>query len=311
MEGSTRSGWSWSRVAAATGMALLAAACSDPGGDAVGEESAPEPTADEAAGPESGGDPAGEQAAGPESGGDPAGEQAASEDPGGDPAGEQAASEDPGGDPTGGNGATVRIMPLGDSITHGRAGAPSYRRFLSLLLTETGCDVDLVGSLDTVHPGVADPATPDPDHEGHWAWTTDQVNTGLDAWAEAARPDLALVHLGTNDVGAGDGVDMLVEELSQTVAILRSHSPEITVLLARAIPAAFDPMTVQHLAVAMVAMVLDRPGARVLVVDQASGFDPVEHTYDGLHPTVEGSRRMAGVWWQALAPLLAGACPTD
>lgn len=205
--------------------------------------------------------------------------------------------------------ATVRIMPLGDSITQGRAGAPSYRRFLSQRLASAGCDVDLVGSLDTVHPGVADPATPDPDHEGHWAWTTDQVNARLAAWADAARPDVALVHLGTNDVAAGDGVERAVTELSRTVSILRSRSPGLTVLLAMVIPTAFDPMTVQHDAVSRVATNLDRPGARVLVVDQATGFDPVEHTYDGVHPTAEGARRMAEVWWAVLVGVGGGMCP--
>jgi lysophospholipase L1-like esterase len=57
--------------------------------------------------------------------------------------------------------------------------------------------------------------------------------------------------------------------------------------------------------VAEIAAELDRPGARVVAVDLATGFDPVADTLDGAHPNVEGARKMASAWFAALRGVLA------
>jgi lysophospholipase L1-like esterase len=44
--------------------------------------------------------------------------------------------------------------------------------------------------------------------------------------------------------------------------------------------------------------------ARVIVVDQFSGFDPVADTYDGIHPNERGEEKMAEVWFGALNKVL-------
>ena len=49
--------------------------------------------------------------------------------------------------------AAVKIMPLGDSITHGFTNANSYRRVLWKMLTNAGYSVDFVGSLTTGYDG--------------------------------------------------------------------------------------------------------------------------------------------------------------
>ncbi|MBC7795130.1 MAG: hypothetical protein H7Z43_15605, partial [Clostridia bacterium] len=41
----------------------------------------------------------------------------------------------------------------------------------------------------------------------------------------------------------------------------------------------------------------------VVLVDQASGFDPAELTFDGVHPNTAGEDRMAAVWFDAITDL--------
>ena len=79
-------------------------------------------------------------------------------------------------------GATVRIMPLGDSITNGNSSGAvpdnaayyvSYRKALWDKLSVAGYDVDFVGSLNTGWAvfGDVEPS----DHDGHPGWADHQL----------------------------------------------------------------------------------------------------------------------------------------
>ena len=120
------------------------------------------------------------------------------------------------------------ILPLGDSITDGGTKLRSYRYHLAKLLERAGHNVDWAGSLtgvynrlegENVSAGIlwrtlADWPAAAQIHEGHWGWTAQQLLSGntlqpqrgkLDDWLwrgleVAAWPDVALVHLGTNDL---------------------------------------------------------------------------------------------------------------
>lgn len=90
----------------------------------------------------------------------------------------------------------VRVMPLGDSIT----GSPGcWRALLWNRLQTTGyTNVDFVGTLPPQGCGVAH----DGDNEGHGGYlATNIANQGLlPGWLAATRPDVVVMHLGTNDV---------------------------------------------------------------------------------------------------------------
>ena len=72
------------------------------------------------------------------------------------------------------NQGTVKIMPLGNSITDGKGSNPrhGFREDLSDLLTNSGYDFDFVGSL-TGGSGF------DTDHEGHSGFYTQQINQSI------------------------------------------------------------------------------------------------------------------------------------
>ena len=92
---------------------------------------------------------------------------------------------------------TVKIMPLGDSIT---GGPGCWRALLWSRLQATGyTNVDFVGTLPG---GGCNLANWDGDNEGHGgiAATAIADQNQLPPWLAATTPDIVLMHLGTNDM---------------------------------------------------------------------------------------------------------------
>jgi hypothetical protein len=54
--------------------------------------------------------------------------------------------------------------------------------------------------------------------------------------SDALRYDVALVHLGTNDLGARAGVKDIVATMHEIVVLLHAHQPHALVLVAKIIP---------------------------------------------------------------------------
>jgi lysophospholipase L1-like esterase len=199
----------------------------------------------------------------------------------------------------------VRIMPLGDSITQGDFRRNSYRRPLWQRLHDEGFRVDFVGSLKRNYIAGPPDKDFDRDHEGHWGWTINQVLERLDGWVRAAAPDVALVHLGTNDLFRGDDAETIARELAEVVAVLRSVNPRMAIFIAELIPArglerAYILVNAQIRALAS----LSTSESPVTIVDMFTGFDVDIHTYDGVHPNAAGESFIAERWFRALAPVL-------
>lgn len=225
-------------------------------------------------------------------------------------------------------------MPLGDSITQGdtagrfvRPGFDSYRWPLYQKLRQAGVAVDFVGSLRTTYQCAETMHSDfDPDHEGHWGWRVDEILNGhngactgsgkLSDWVAAAKPDIALIHLGTNDVYKNERTASTIEELREVAAVFRAQNPQITLFFAQLIPAYrwFKPKLgarVEALNAALPALVaeLDRPESRVILVDQHSGFELATDSLDDLHPNRCGDEKMAERWFEAINRYLSREVP--
>jgi acyl-CoA thioesterase-1 len=209
----------------------------------------------------------------------------------------------------------LRIMPLGDSITEGRIdrplGLPTYRKYLWESLMAGGATADLVGSRQGVRGAVADSqADPrgawDKDHDGHWGWRADQIlggNTALPGhgalpqWLAAADPDVVLVHLGTNDLFQGNGVDSTLGEIAAVVAAARAHDPSIAVFVSTLIPSSKEPAhqpLIDAFNAGLPGLVagLHSAASPVVLVDNATGYS-VGWNYDGVHPGSQGQQHLA------------------
>lgn len=199
----------------------------------------------------------------------------------------------------------IRIMPLGDSITQGSRSYDSYRRALWRRLQEAGYAVDFVGSTQRNHGGSPPRPDFDLDHEGHWGWRVDQVLAELEPWAQAAQPDVVLVHLGSNDLFRPEEPAAVVQELRAVVETLRRVNPRVVILLAEIIPAGGGEAPMRAYNAGVRALAGESFGeSRVKAVDLFTGFDPERHTYDGVHPNKDGEALMADRWFEALRPIL-------
>jgi hypothetical protein len=91
---------------------------------------------------------------------------------------------------------TLRVMPLGDSITYGGGAAGGYRAPLYQLLTNAGYTVDFIGT----QTGNGAASLPDPDHEGYSGATIRYIDSRLpNIFGAVLQPDIILLLLGVND----------------------------------------------------------------------------------------------------------------
>lgn len=209
--------------------------------------------------------------------------------------------------------APVRIMPLGDSIT----GSPGcWRSILWNRLQNSGyTNIDFVGTLGP--QGCGQPY--DGDNEGHGGAlvTTVADQNQLPAWLSATRPDIVLMHFGTNDVWSNRATSTILAAYGKLVDQMRVSNPAMRILVAQIIPMA--PSTCGECGQRVVALNDTIPGwaaskstpqSPVVVVDQWTGFSTASDTYDGVHPNAAGDQKMSDRWYPALTAALNGVTPT-
>jgi len=222
--------------------------------------------------------------------------------------------------------ATIRIMPLGDSITRGvSSGAVpdnsayyiAYRKVLRDLLVADGYDVDFVGSMDD---GSA--LFVDSQHEGHAGFTADQLD--IYDYLVAHPAQIILLHIGTNDIDLSRASAVIVSEVSDIINNIHQYESDfgvtITVILALIINRLdyvcrdpLDPTTIFNddlydMALARIAL-----GERIEIVDMECGanIDYRDYTsggdmYNLEHPYHTGYEKMADLWFsgfQAIQPV--------
>jgi lysophospholipase L1-like esterase len=122
--------------------------------------------------------------------------------------------------------ATLRLMPLGDSITWG-VGSPSgnsYRGFLWNRLAAEGHALDFVGS-------GRNGAMSDPDNEGHSGWRIDQVAGIADSVLARYRPNVVTLEIGTNDLNGNYQIPTAADRLRALIDQITNDAPDATVLV--------------------------------------------------------------------------------
>ncbi|MBN2092230.1 Ig-like domain-containing protein [candidate division KSB1 bacterium] len=126
----------------------------------------------------------------------------------------------------------IKIMPLGDSITSGKAGSTTvggYRDDLARLLTQEGINYDFVGSL-------SDGTGFDNNHEGHDGKTTEYINSNIAGWLTSVNPDIVLLHIGTNDVQGTSSIETTRNNINAIIDKIYTHNQNITIVISSLIP---------------------------------------------------------------------------
>ena len=197
----------------------------------------------------------------------------------------------------------VRIMAVGDSITAGADFFSCYRYPLWEKLFAAGYVVEFTG---TQHSETrVGPLA----HEGYGGKDTAYLARTVPEHFRAQPADIVLLHSGHNHSVEEQPVPLILAATEDLIASFRAVNPRVTVLLAQVIPAGKLPkyayLPELNAALVRLAARLDRPDRRVVLVDQAAGFDWTTDTVaDKVHPNAAGAEKMAQVWFETLARIL-------
>lgn len=194
-------------------------------------------------------------------------------------------------------------MAAGDSITEGSATFSCYRLPLAEKLRAAHYDVTFVGTRATDSP--LGPLR----HEGYGGKNTEALLELIPPHFKEHPADIVLLHSGHNHTVEEKPVPGIVAATEKLIAAFRATNPRVTVLLAQVIPAGklpkYEYLPDLNAALAQLAKRLDRPDQRVILVDQATGFDWHTDTVDDhVHPNPSGAAKMADVWFTVLQKIL-------
>lgn len=199
---------------------------------------------------------------------------------------------------------TVRIMPLGDSITYGQGSinGGGYRLPLWNALRMRGARITFVGSIQN------GPAQFSNANQGMPGWTIDQVAEHVVDWLIVYQPQIILLHIGTNDFVKHDDPMHAPARLKNLINEITVTLPDAILIIAQIIPLARSP----QLGAEVVSYNAILPGIvrsevalgrHVQLVDMYHVVSPSSLT-DGIHPDDRAYALMAQVWERALLPLL-------
>ena len=218
----------------------------------------------------------------------------------------------------------LRIMPLGDSITHGSQSVRGngYRAPLYVALTNLGYNVDYVGT-ETDNYGKVDPFLADSDHEGHSGWKLENASNGIynyiqDFFAQIDDPHVILLHLGTNDTGDNETVfrseatNRLVRLLDRIYECQPSAKVVVTTLMRRYTTAGDTENNWKYIAITNVfnpavpgiVAAQQAKGQAAYFLDMHAAVPTFDQIADTVHPNDVGYTNMANAWVSAVTSIV-------
>ena len=219
---------------------------------------------------------------------------------------------------------TLRIMPLGDSITYGSGSTATagYRGPLWTALKNAGYMVDYVGTQTGNQPSGIEGF--DADHEGYPGWRVSHATKGLleqmdDVFATVRDPHVVLLLIGTNDTGDGQAhMQNLMSDYEKLVDKICTAQPDAR-LVVSTITWRGDDATRDNLnqtcfngKIGNFVRAQQEKGRHVSLVDMraALGSDlryfennDLATVTDRLHPNAAGYARMAEIWYDEIVRL--------
>ena len=203
--------------------------------------------------------------------------------------------------------APLRILCIGDSLTQGKGGDDpemTYRVPLQRMLSGLGIDYDFVGTRNTGLDSKAYPPTFDPDHEGYYGETTKQVQRHLhETLPRFAAPDVALIHLGTNDLGHWDIEASISRPLTRLVHDIRARNSHVAIFIGEP---NFHGLKATWRAIVLAAFArrMTSDDSPVVFVPTPETWSETRDTFDGTHPNVQGQLKLASAWLGAMSPVV-------
>lgn len=210
---------------------------------------------------------------------------------------------------------TVKVMPVGDSITYGVINSQSntesggYRTYLWKTLAAKGYRVNFVGSQ------VNGPVSIDRNHEGYRGRTIKRIADSVRHQLVRETPDVILLLAGTNDINRNLDLAKAPKRLATFVNQIFKTLPNAAVLVGTLPPNCRSSDDLQQIREFNSALrsLLNRPirqGNAVRLVDLYSCLTTNDLT-DQVHPKARGYRKIARSWYESLVEVLNSAAFTD
>jgi acyl-CoA thioesterase I len=193
---------------------------------------------------------------------------------------------------------SLKIMPLGDSITDGYFVPGGYRIELWSALKKQGYTVEFVGS-DSNGPS----SLPSRNHEGHSGWRIDQIRQQIARWLQKFQPEIILLLIGTNDIAQGYKINTAPDRLDRLVQDIFKFAPNVQLFVGSIPPIGESTLNqraiLYNLDVEEFVQRRQQAGKAIHFVDlyYLLSFNDLP---DGVHPNQEGFHKIALAWEQAI-----------
>ncbi len=211
------------------------------------------------------------------------------------------------------SGKTLRIMPLGASITQGVGSKKAgYRSVLHRLLNEAKVPHVFVGSSKD-QPG--DLPADQQQHEGHPGWVISTIpgqQSGLQesigAWVPKAKPDYVLILVGSNDISRSyklDEIGLRIERLIDSINNKQSGLAKDATVIIASLPLIKDSTQEANSKkyrekIMQVVVKQKKAGMKVGFIDVNSALKS-NHMTDNLHPNDAGFEIIGKMWFDRMS----------
>jgi len=224
---------------------------------------------------------------------------------------------------------TLRIHPLGDSITRGKAG-DTYRHYLKTRIeNQLQIPVDSVGSCPHApdsyaiwanYPAMVDSLNNDLEHEGWGGLKIHQIinsQNNTQGYPEFTIEDLVtdypsdiiLLMIGTNDIYFNYMVTTVPTRLNALISKILNNSTAY--LIVASIPptspgAINDKINTYNSQVDSIVDIYKSQGKSISFVDPNSTMSTLDLLSDLVHPNSEGNRKIADCFFEGIDSVLTG-----
>ncbi|KAL6808645.1 carbohydrate esterase family 3 protein [Trichoderma sp. SZMC 28015] len=195
---------------------------------------------------------------------------------------------------------TMRLMPLGGSITYGVESSDrnGYRKYLQDMLIADGNHVTMVGSRSAG-------SMSNNDHEGWRGFRIDQIESKAKNSVQHLMPNLITINAGSNDCIQDFDIERIGKRMGNMLDVIWAASPNSTIILSNLI-LSLDTEVESRIEWANdqfrgIALSKQSEGRRIVFADMHSQWGPKENDIsDGTHPNDQGYYKMAKIWYKGV-----------